>query len=265
MYFCCQMMNMKKGVQLIGVFISVFIFSQARVVKNPALKNTLITAGAKSSVANEKNNNFPVVNKDLPALIPKKKNGNFGYVNQKGKFVIQPEYHIAVFFYEDCNLLNSPNEKVRKFGSAAYATVEKNEISYRIDQKGKRVYQFKPSDLGKCAHKEYVQQLFQAYVLNGFYGIIEKSTFKNVQDYRQFKIYPQYEYLYILEGDDVANPMIIASKNNMFGVIDVNNRIIIPFEYEDIKRNFSWKLGKMFDVSKDGKNYYYVDDQNKTY
>lgn len=259
------MMHMKKGVQLIGIFVSVFVFSQTRVVKKPLSRNTLKTAMVNTSVQNKKNNNFPVINKDLPALIPKKKNGNFGYVNQKGKFVIQPEYHIAVFFYEDCSLLNSPNEKIRKFGTAEYATVEKNQISYRIDQTGKRVYQFKQADLGKCVHKEYVQQLFQAYVLNGFYGIIEKSTFRSAEDYKQFQIYPQYEYLYILEGDDVANPMIIASKNNMFGVIDVNNKIIIPFEYDDIKRNFSWRLGKMFDVSKDGKNYYYVDDHNKTY
>jgi hypothetical protein len=59
--------------------------------------------------------------------------------------------------------------------------------------------------------------------------------------------------------------MIIASKNNVFGVVDVNGKVIIPFEYSDIKRNFSWKLGKMFEVSKDSKNYYYVDSQNKTY
>ncbi len=256
---------MKKGVQLLGIVFSIVVFSQTRSVKKLPVKNRLTTAIAEVPVQSKKNDDFPVVNKDLPVLIPKKKNGNFGYVNQKGKFVIQPEYHIAVFFYEDCNLLNAPNEKLRKFGTADYATVEKDEISYRIDKKGKRVYRFKQADLGKCVHKEYNQQLFQAYVLNGFYGIIEKSSFRNPQDYKQFQIYPQYEYLYILEGDDVANPMIIASKNNFFGVIDVNNNIVIPFEYGDIKRNFSWKLGRMFDVSKDGKNYYYVDSNNRAY
>jgi hypothetical protein len=264
-YFCSQMMNMKKGIQLIGVLVSVFVCSQTRAVKKPFVKNTLKANVANVSVQDKKTIDFPVVNGDLPPLIPKKRDGNFGYVNQKGKFIIQPEYHIAVFFYEDCNLLNSPNEKLRKFGTAEYATVEKNEISYRIDKKGRKVYQFKQADLGKCVHKEYTQQLFQAYVLNGFYGIIEKSVFKDPQNYKHFKIYPQYDYLYILEGDDVANPMIIASKNNTFGVIDVDNNIIIPFEYEDIKRNFSWKLGKLFDVSKDGKNYYYVDSNNKSY
>jgi hypothetical protein len=251
------MMDMKNVVQFLCVFISVFIFSQTKSVKKLPIKNTPKTVVKKITGTPKKTSDLPVVNAELPLLIPKKKDGNFGYVNQKGKFIIQPEYHIAVFFYEDCNLLNSPNEKVRKFGTADYATVEKDEISYRINKKGKRVYKFKKEDLGQCAHKEYVQQLFQAYTMNGL--------FRNAQDYRDFQIYPQYEYLYILEGDDVANPMIVASKNDTFGVIDVNNNIIIPFEYSDIKRNFSWKLGKMFDVSKDGKNYYYVDSKNKTY
>jgi hypothetical protein len=46
--------------------------------------------------------------------------------------------------------------------------------------------------------------------------------------------------------------MIVASKNNVFGG-GCEWKVIIPFEYSDIKRNFSWKLGKMFEVSKDGK------------
>ncbi len=59
--------------------------------------------------------------------------------------------------------------------------------------------------------------------------------------------------------------MIVASQKDKFGVIDVNNNIIIPFEYADIKRNYSWKLGKMFEVTKDDINYYYIDSNNKSY
>ncbi len=259
------MENMKNILNVLCVFISIFVFSQAQSVKKiPAKKGTKTTV-KKAVAANKANADLVVINKDLPLLIPKKKGDQFGYVNQNGKFIIQPEYHIAVFFYEDCNLLNSPNEKVRKFGTKEYATVEKNMISYRVDQSGKRVYQFKEADFGKCKFEKYKQQLFQAYILNGFYGIIEKSKFVNAADYRQYQIYPQYQYLFILEGDDVANPMIVASNNDKFGVIDVNNKIVIPFEYSNIKRNFSWKLGKMFEVTKDGSNYYYIDSNNKTY
>ncbi len=263
--FANNLMIMKNAASVLFLFISVFVFSQTKNVKKLPSKTVSKTAVKKLPEKTKQNSDFPIINEELPLLIPKKQDGKFGYVNQKGKFIIQPEYHIAVFFYEDCNLLNSPNVKLRKFGTADYATVEKDEISYRVDRTGKRVYQYKQSDLTKCPHKEYVQQLFQVYTMNGFFGIIEKATFENPYDYKQFKIYPQYDYLFILEGDDVANPMIIASKNNVFGVVDVNGKVIIPFEYSDIKRNFSWKLGKMFEVSKDSKNYYYVDSQNKTY
>lgn len=256
-------MNMRKTANFLALFISVFIFSQAKSLKKiPAKKNskTIVKKVSEPKV----NPDWIVVNEEVPVLIPQKKNGKFGYVNQKGKFLIEPEYHIAVFFAEDCNLLNSPNEKIRKFGTQKYATVEKDLISYRIDQSGKRVYQYKNTDLGKC-QSEFKQQQYQAYILNGFYGIIEPSKFVNAADYRDYQIYPQYEYLHIMEGDDVSNPMIVASHNDRFGVIDVHNNVIIPFEYSNIKRNFSWKLGKMFEVTKDGTNYYYIDSKNKAY
>lgn len=256
---------MKNILNFLCVFISIFVFSQTKSVKKLPVKNVTKTIVKKQPAAAKPNPDLVVIHQDLPVLIPKKENGKFGYVNQNGKFIIKPEYHIAVFFYEDCNLLNSPNQKARKFGTEEYATVEKDMISYRVDKTGKRVYQFKDSDLGKCKFGDYKQQLYQAYVLNGFYGIIEKAKFVNAADYRDYKIYPQYQYLYIMEGDDVENPMIVASHNDRFGVIDVNNKVIIPFEYSNIKRNFSWKLGRMFEVTKDGKNYYYIDARNKTY
>ncbi|AZA48140.1 WG repeat-containing protein [Chryseobacterium carnipullorum] len=259
------MVNMKNILNFFCVFISIFVFSQTKSLKKLPVKNGTKTTVKKEFADTKPNPDLVIVHQDLPLLIPKKENGKFGYVNQNGKFIIKPEYHIAVFFYEDCNLLNSPNQKVQKFGTDEYATVEKDMISYRVDKKGKRVYQFKDADLGKCKFGDYKQQLYQAYVLNGFYGVIEKAKFVNAADYRDYKIYPQYQYLYIMEGDDIENPMIVASHNDRFGVIDVNNKVIIPFEYSNIKRNFSWKLGRMFEVTKDGTNYYYIDVRNKTY
>ncbi len=198
------------------------------------------------------------INDSVAALIPQKLNDKFGFINQRGKVMIKHQYSNVGFFTEDCNLLNSPNEKVKKFGTAQYATVRLNDVDYRIDRTGKRVYQFKESDLGICP-QSYKAQLYHAYILNGQYGIIEDSKFENPGDYRQYTIYPQYDYLHILEGDDLRNPMIIASKQNKFGIIDIHNKIIIPFEYRNIKRNFSWKLARLFEVSNDEKNYYYID------
>jgi hypothetical protein len=204
------------------------------------------------------------INDSIPALIPFKKDGKSGFINQKGKVIIQPIYSNVGFFTEDCNLLNSHNSKVQRFGSHDYASVRLNGEDYRINKAGKRLYHFKDEDLGKCP-PQFKAQLFHAYILNKSYGIIEDSKFENPGDYRQFTIYPQFEYLHILEGDDLKNPMIIAVKNNRFGIIDVSGKTIIPFEYEEIKRNFSWKLGRLFEVTKDGKNYFFIDQDNKAY
>jgi len=253
---------MKKITGFIFIFLSISVFSQSKNLKNNQLLNKKNTS--KPSVNTASENNLIAINENIPLLIPQKKNDYFGYVNQKGKIIIAREYHIAMFFAEDCNLLNSPNPKVKKFGTAKFATVEKNNIAYRIDQTGKKVYEYKNADLGKCT-LEFKKQLFHAYILNGRYGVIEDSKFSNPSDRSHFKIYPAYDYLHILEGDDLSNPMIVASQKDKFGVIDVNNNIIIPFEYSDIKRNYSWKLGKMFEVTKDDINYYYIDSNNKSY
>lgn len=253
---------MKKVIKFIFIFLSASLFSQAKNLKNNQLLNKKNTS--KPSFKTSSESNLIAINENIPLLIPQKKNDNFGYVNQKGKTIIAPQYHIAMFFAEDCNLLNSPNPKAKKFGTAKFATVEKNNIAYRIDMTGKKVYQYNDADLGKC-NMEFKKQLFHAYILNGLYGVIEDSKFSNPADRSHFKIYPKYDYLHILEGDDLSNPMIVASQKDKFGVIDVNNNIIIPFEYADIKRNYSWKLGKMFEVTKDDINYYYIDSNNKSY
>ncbi len=216
------------------------------------------------SVLPKTNPDLIKINDSVPVLIPQKKNGKYGFINQNGKTIIKHEYSNVGFFTEDCRILNAPDEKIKEFGSEKYASVHLNGTDFRIDESGKRTYKFKDSDLGKCS-LEYKSQLFYAYVKNGFYGVIEKARFRNPDDYRDFTIYPAYEYLHILEGNDLKNPMIIATLKDKFGVIDINNKIIIPFEYSDIKRNYSWKIARLFEVTKDGENYYFVDADNKSY
>ncbi len=245
---------------------SLFFSSQSKNLKSKPLSKSVVKKTAvKKTLSNEtKPKDLIVLDEEVPVLIPQKKNGKFGYVNQSGKFVIQPEYHIALFFGEDCNLLYSPNEKARKFASKNYATVDKDGVSYRINMSGKIVYTYKPADLGVCK-AEYKKARFHAYRLNGKYGLIEDGRFVNPADKKQFTIYPSYDFLFVMETNDVANPMIIAANNDKFGIIDVNGKTIIPFEYRDIKRNYSWKLGNMFEVTQDDVNYYYIDIHNKPY
>lgn len=254
-------------ITLLGfTLLSLFFNSQSKSVKNKQLQKSSVkkTSGQAFVSDDIVPKDVVMLDEEVPLLIPQKNGGKFGYVNQSGKFIIQPEYQIALFFGEDCNLLYSLNEKVKRFGAKNYATVDKDGVSYRINMSGKIVYTYKPADLGVCK-AEYKKPRYHAYRLNGKYGLIEDGRFVNPADKKQYTIYPVYDFLFVMESDDVANPMIIATTNNKFGILNVKNEIVIPFEYRDIKRNYSWKLGGMFEVTKDDINYYYIDIHNKSY
>lgn len=245
------------------LFLIISLFYEAQKTVVPP-KNLAKSKKVSKFTMSPKNLDLVKVNDSIPALIPKKFENKYGFVNQQSKLIILPEYSNVGFFTQDCALLNSPNIKVRKFGSPKYSSVRLNGEDFRINEAGKRVYKFKDKDLGKC-NSELKAQLFHGYILNNNYGIIEDSRFHNPADYTQFSIYPQYDYLHILEGDDLKNPMIIAVRDNKFGIINTKNQIIIPFEYSDIKRNYSWKLARLFEVTEDGKNYYFIDSDQKKY
>lgn len=252
---------MKNILTLFLLSFSIAIIAQKKTInKKVIVKKSVV----KKTISPLINSDLIKINDSIPPLIPFRKEGKSGFKNQNGKIIIQPIYSNVGFFTEDCNLLNSQNSHVRKFGKKDYASVRFNGEDYRIDFSGKRVYHFKSEDIGTCP-PQFKSQLFHAYIMNEKYGIIEDSKFKDATDYRQFTIYPQFDYLFILEGDDLKNPMIIAVKNDKFGIIDVNGKVIIPFEYEDIKRNFSWKLGRLFEVTNDGENYFFIDAENKPY
>lgn len=203
------------------------------------------------------------VNTEIPQLIPQNINGKYGYVNQNGKIIIAPEYQIAMFFAEDCNLINSKNPKAKQWGSAKYATVDKNGVSYRINKLGKRLYVYQEKDSQPC-NKTYVKPSYFAYRMDGNYGLVDRDSAELSQP-NQFFITPEYQYLYVLKSKNDAEPMMIAIKNDKFGIVDIHNNTVIPFIYEDIKTNFSWEIANMFEVSKDGVNYFYVDRNNKSY
>lgn len=208
-------------------------------------------------------NNFKsFATKPIATLIPKKSKGRYGFVNKDSKFVISPQFSNVGFFAEECTLQNSPNEKLRVYGSSDYASVMKNGKDYRIDKQGKIVYEFKLEDLGKC-DGGFQKQAFYGYSKNEVYGVVKLSPNSGVV--KNFAIEPQYQLVHVMEGDDIENPMIVVVKNDKFGVVDKNNQIIVPIIYEDIKRNFSWKLAGLFEVTKDGNNYFFIDANNKAY
>ena len=247
---------MRKFYTLYITLLSGVIFAQQ--------SQLLYSSNGDLSDKTEVSNQVDKPNYVIPNLIPKRVNGKLGFVDKKGKTIVKPQYDFGGFFYEDCNLLNSPNANVRKFGTSKYASVTLGEEDFRIDNLGKRVYKFKPEDLGTCS-REYSPRSFYAYTYRGFYGLVNNRNFDTPNISSSFTIYPQYDYLFVMESEDPENPMMIVSRHDKFGVVNKNNEIILPLEYDDIKRNFSWKIAHMFEVTKDGKNYFFVDSTNTAY
>lgn len=247
--------------KIIFLFSFTFVFSlnlaQTKAVRKKSIKNS----AAKPTVGMD----LQKINDSIPALIPFKKDGKFGFRNQKGKIIVSPQFSNVGFFTEDCHLQNSNNQKVIKFGSSEFASVRTPDgKDYRIDHSGKKVYEYRDADMGQCS-LQFRQQAYHGYARNGFYGVIKDEHFKDEKNFRDYQIYPQYQYLHILESKNLEKPMIIAAQGNRFGIIDINNKVVIPFEYADIKPNFSWYLANLFEVSKDGSNYYFIDVKNKAY
>ncbi len=245
------------------IFLFLFFFSWIE-VSAQTQKKTIRHQSKTKSIVSFNPEDYKKEKDSLPDLILKRIDGKLGFVNQKGKIIIQPEYDFGNFFFEDCNLLQSPNPKLRKFGTDQYASVTVNQKDYRIDKRGKKVYQFKQEDLGPCA-STYQEPFYFAYNYGGYWGIVHDKNFSTPYDYKGFTIYPQYEYLYVLTSKDQKNPMIIAVKNGKYGVIDIHNTIIIPFEYAHIKKNFSWRIANLFEVSLDNLHYFFVDTEDKSY
>ena len=253
---------MKKVSLLMMMVLGTSTFAQVTLFSNNAEKNTtMMKTNLTTSYGDA---NLEKTSSYSTSLIPFQQKGKFGFKNQNGKIIIPTNFSNVNFFAEDCRILNSPNEKIRDFGNSDYALVEQGGKDYRIDKTGKIVYKYNDEEMGKCPNN-FQQQKYLAYTKNHLFGLIDREKYTEDESLQEFLISPKYEMIHVMEGNDLKYPMLIAAKGNKFGVIDIHDNIIIPFEFTDIKRNFSWKLANLFEATKDGRNYFYIDNQNKIY
>jgi hypothetical protein len=78
----------------IPFYFGFFFFSGKR---RNCLRRKVLKLVKKLPERQKLNSNFPIINEELPLLIPKT-GRQIRICEPKGKFIIQPEYHIAVFF-----------------------------------------------------------------------------------------------------------------------------------------------------------------------
>ena len=87
---------------------------------------------------------------------------------------------------------------------------------------------------------------------NGKYGMVEYKTFKE-------KIPVIYDFVFI------ARNKVFVGKDNKFGIIDLNNNVLCPFKFDEIKPSFGYGFGmsqsKIF--AKTGGKYFEINEKGK--
>lgn len=154
-------------------------------------------------------------NKETELLI--KLNGKYGVINVKGAKLINPEYDniVADGFYTDKD----------KYGLSGYIVSNKTTEGYRygyISNTYKKVLSVEHNEIERILDTKNEKDTYLIASKNGKYGVIKNK--KILIDYS----YQGIEY-------DSNNSLFEVEKNEKYGIIDYNGKIIIPLEYEGIE------------------------------
>ncbi|MBQ4805817.1 WG repeat-containing protein, partial [Aquimarina sp. MMG015] len=227
-------------------------------------------------IIQNKEGNYGILNSELKQIIPfiyesiniknlkkesfiiAKKNGKYGTLNLKNKTIIP-------FKYESINVFSKNKFLIKQNGKAQIR-----------DSSDKIILDTKYNDIKKPDINEnhIVRNDFNYGLINNLGKLIIPTEYKNISNKKfgiyyyvsknrlvglfdskgKIKIPIEYKYFKIVKPiksskiTDVTR--LIAKRNDNFGVIDLNNNIIIPFVYKSIKtidRNILNKILKTTD------------------
>ncbi len=148
-----------------------------------------------------------------------KKNGKTGIINIKGGKIIDCEYDQIQIdkYYSEGN----------KYKNAGYIIINKTEEGYRygyISYKGELIEEVQYNELSRITEIEDIENEYLIVAQNGQYGI-KKSGKKILES----------EYQSI--NFDEKNKVYVIEKSKKYGISDINGRIIVPLEYNQIDIN----------------------------
>lgn len=148
-----------------------------------------------------------------------KKNGKTGIINIKGGKIIDCEYDQIQIdkYYSEGN----------KYKNAGYIIINKTEEGYRygyISYKGELIEEVQYNELSRITEIEDIENEYLIVAKNGQYGI-KKSGKKILES----------EYQSI--NFDEKNKVYVIEKSKKYGISDINGRIIVPLEYNQIDIN----------------------------
>lgn len=154
-------------------------------------------------------------NKESELLV--KKDGKYGVINAKGAKLIDIQYDniVADGFYTE-------NEK---YGLSGYIVSNKTTDGYKygyIDCKYKLILDIEYDVISRIVQSDYIKDVYIIACKNGQYGVIKNS--KTLINYA----YQGIEY-------DSNNHFFELQRNEKYGIVDNNGKVILPTEYNDIE------------------------------
>ena len=165
-----------------------------------------------------------------------KQNGKYGLMNMKGTIIVPTEYDLieADGYYN----ASSKNEK------EGYIVANKTEQGYRygyINSQGKKMLEVEYNEIERINSILEDKEIYVIAMKNGKIGVYQNQTLLIPHDYEKL-IYNK------------VNNLFTVNRNGKQGVIDLQGKIILNTEYDDIQ--FS---GKIIKATKDGNTVFYND------
>lgn len=144
-----------------------------------------------------------------------KQNGKYGVINIKGVTIVNP-------IYDEINSDKYYEEQL-EYKKSGYIVKKTTDEGYRygyVDYKGKQIIDTKYNDLYRITDINN-ENVYLICAQNGQYGLVrnKKKIINN-------------EYQSLTYND--SNNTITALKGKRYGVININGKVIVPFEYKQI-------------------------------
>lgn len=220
----------------------------------------------------------------LPELIPYFSDGLYGYADTNGNVVITPKWKHAYFFEdgvaivrklkEDGRLINGLIDKhgnyiiapapyyIRYTGLWGHLNIRDEDDRWgMIDNKGDTII--------SLSHTWQRSEPIQ-YRHNDYNGADSTWLPELIKDYRSRGAFFPYKHVTYCCGLDAINAVKITdtgynSKHNANGVLNLDNKVILPMEYDDIyyavsDRGEGFKVSQM-DVRNNLLYYYWIDKE----
>lgn len=158
--------------------------------------------------------------KSSPELIPILVKEKYGYCNKNGEIIIKPKFDDAEPFMRDWLYYSLDNEN-QKYGDINYASVVIKNKHYRIDKNGSIMCEWNPDLIDR--NSMYQEKDFEFIQENNKIGIKVDSIIKIKCIYDEIK-----------PLSNSRSNYFIVKLNNKYGVIDINENVLIPFKFEKL-------------------------------